>query len=159
MWSWKWEWLVFLCWVRSAISICIECLEDIGVVVGFQLADMGKIWPTDVEDSTPSDFHFVFAEPSLVFSALEDLPFSLKPISLFKATVSNIVFLVSKELDVIDLRTVCVWQTFSDEVKAVFAFPALESDFLFVDFVITGKEFSNNFSVELNGKSVAILVP
>lgn len=157
--SYLFELLVLFELFEDSILINVKLLEDVCISIGIEFRNMGVLRPIAIVNSSPTNLHFVSAVPSLELSVFEDQPSCTEMVSLFEASVFDVVFVVVEELDVINLRAVWIGNSCSNEVNDVFAFPALDFEHFFVDFEITREEVFNNSSVELNGKSVAILVP
>ena len=159
-----------ICWVFSAfiaslafyLFSIIKSLEDIWISDGIKLTDAGIFRPITVVNPAPSDLHFVFAVPSLELVILEDQP--LCPIcaelmSLLETSIFNVVLAVFKELNVVDLRTVWIRDSCSDEIDSVFSVSSFKFECFFVNFVVFGEEIFDKLSIENNFKSVTFLVP
>ena len=157
---WFW-WAIFLFIIFSVITR-IKLLEDIWISVGIKLTDVGMFRPIAIVNPARSDLHFVFAVPSLELVILEDQP--LCPIcaelmSLLETSIFNVVLAVFKELNVVDLRTVWIRDSCSDEIDSVFSVSSFKFECFFVNFVVFGEEIFDKLSIENNFKSVTFLVP
>ena len=138
----------------------IEDLIDVRVVVAVKFAHVSFIGPFLVEDSSPSDFHLVFASPSFELLIFIDEPSSnTETVSFLETSILDVILVsfsyLSDKLDVVDLRSSSIRQSFSNKMNFIFAVSSVENKFLVMDFVV----IKNGFSIENNSKSVAILIP
>ena len=154
---WFW-WAIFLFIIFSVITR-IKLLEDIWISVGIKLTDVGMFRPIAIVNPARSDLHFVFAVPSLELTILEDQPSCAELMSLLETSIFNVVLAVFKELNVVDLRTVWIRDSCSDEIDSVFSVSSFKFECFFVNFVVFGEEIFDKLSIENNFKSVTFLVP
>ena len=87
-----------------------EDLIDVRVVIAVKFANVSFIGPFLVEDSSPSDFHLVFASPSFELFVLKDEPSTnAEVVAFLETTILDVILLfvcsLSHELDVIDLKS------------------------------------------------------
>jgi len=137
-----------------------ELLVDIRVAVCIEFSDMGAIGPVLVVDSSPSDFHLINSSPSFECTVLINKPTSnTEIVSFFKVSVLDIVSFSISNFDVVNLGSIRVRNSLSDEIKSVITAFSVEDDLFMMKIVVWGKEFGNPYAVKDYIESVAVLVP
>jgi len=114
-----------------------ELLVDIRVAVCIEFSDMGAIGPVLVVDSSPSDFHLINSSPSFECTVLINKPTSnTEIVSFFKVSVLDIVSFSISNFDVVNLGSIRVRNSLSDEIKSVITAFSVEDDLFMMKIVV-----------------------